>query len=479
MKSSLLQFILSFVLMSAYILVLAPAEARTTDTLPTVWIKIHRIQAIDPIEGFLEDGADWHYYISVTDGATTLSVEYKCPSGQDDLVLDRIDSFGNLKHSDVSITINLKEDDLFGQEQADISGSSGNAFYCTYHLKTNIFNGDQTILEQGFQKTSGDYDGSITTDENDANLWFLIWDNYDAPQANAGQNVQCYSGDKVNFDGSSSTASEGSSIVKYEWDFENDGIIDAEGARTSNIYQTKGTKTCRLRVTDSIGETAEGACTVNVQNKPPLAQFAPAPGNHTVRDNVTFTDQSKDSDGYVVSWLWDFGDGASSTLQSPVHTFAQKGSHMITLTVTDNDGATNTTSQELVVSNLPPTACFSCSSSTPRTNDDVRFIDTTVDPENMPLSSWLWDFGDGYTSDLQSPTHKFASKGDYNVTLTVRDDENAVGTFSMLISVTDTPPPEVPVAVPVWIVALIIAVFVALGISLVYLRRRKTRRKPK
>jgi PKD repeat protein len=109
-------------------------------------------------------------------------------------------------------------------------------------------------------------------------------------------------------------------------------------------------------------------------------------------------------------------------------------------------------------------------------NADVQFVDSTVDPENVPLSSWLWDFGDGYTSDLQSPTHKFASNGDYNVTLTVRDDENAASTFSMPMSVTDTPPPEVPVAVPLWIVALIIAIFATLGISLVYLRRRKTPR---
>lgn len=476
MKSVLLLLILPFLLISSFAIAFVPAKARSADTLPTIWIRIHRIQAVDPIEGFLEDGADWHYYITVSDGETTASAEYKCPSGHDDLVLDRIDSFSSLKHKDVSITISLKEDDLFGQEQADISGSGGNEFYCVYHLKTNNFDGDQTILEQGYYKTSGDYDGSITIDENDANLWFSIWDNYDAPRANAGPDVQCYSGDKVNFDGSPSAASEGSSIVKYEWDFENDGIVDAEGARTSSIYQTKGAKTCRLKVTDSIGEIAEDTCVVNVLNKPPKTQFTLSPSNPTVRDNVTFTDQSNDPDGYLASWLWNFGDGASSTLQSPMHAFAQKGRHQVTLTVTDNDGATNTASQEVVVSNLPPTACFNCSSSTPRTNADVQFVDTTVDPENVPLSSWLWDFGDGYTSDLQSPTHKFASKGDYNVTLTVRDDENAVSTYSMSISVTDTPPPEVPVAVPVWIVALIIAVFVALGISLVYLRRRKAPR---
>jgi PKD repeat protein len=49
-----------------------------------------------------------------------------------------------------------------------------------------------------------------------------------------------YTGEKVNFDGSASTASAGSSLVKYEWDFENDGGIDAEGAKTSYTYNVKG-----------------------------------------------------------------------------------------------------------------------------------------------------------------------------------------------------------------------------------------------
>jgi PKD repeat protein len=443
------------------------------ENLPTVWVKVYRIQAIDPIEGILEDGADWRYKVSLNDGENTVTKEFKCPSNKDDNVIDHVDSFSDLKHPDVVITLMLYEDDLFGYETADIS-SSGRFFTCTYYLKTNNFEGDQTIFEGGYHKTSGDYDGSITTDENDANLWFTIWDNYDAPIANAGRDVDCYSGDKVNFDASGSTASSGSSIVKYEWDFENDGIIDAEGAKTSYTYQQKGLQTCRLRVTDSIGESDEGFCLVNVQNRKPTAQFTCSPLDPSIQDAVYFTDQSRDSDGYITSWLWDFGDGTTSTLQSPTHTFSQKGNHEVILTVTDNDGAQNATPYMIAVWNLSPIAYFNCTPTNPRTNADVLFTDKSTDPESIPLTHWFWDFGDGYTSDLQNSTHKFALKGDYNVTLTVWDDENATDIFSMMISVTEPPPSELTLPIPLWAIALVILLILAVSVSVIYVRRHRS-----
>ena len=446
-------------------------KVKAVESLPTVWVKVYRIQAIDSIEGIFEDGADWRFKVQVSDGETTTTKEFKCPSNDDDIVVNHVDSFTDLKHSYVSITIMLFEDDLFGDETADIS-SAGDYFDCTYYLKTNNFVGDVTIVEGGYNKTSGDYDGSVTTDENDANLWFYIWDNYDAPIANAGEDKQCYTGEKVNFDGSGSTASGGSSIVKYEWDFENDEIIDAEGAKTSFTYQQKGVHFCRLKVTDSIGEWSEDTCVINVMNKPPVAEFVYSPLNPTIQDAINFVDQSSDPDGYITSWLWDFGDGISTSLQNPTHTFSQKGNHDVILMVTDSDGAQKSITYTIVVLNLPPVACFNCTTASPRTTDDVQFTDESTDPENIPFQAYLWDFGDGYTSDLQNPTHKFASKGNYNVTLTVWDDENANSTYSMIISVSEPPPSEVPISFPLWVIALVVVAILAIGVSALYVRRR-------
>ncbi|MBK6508206.1 MAG: PKD domain-containing protein [Haliea sp.] len=68
---------------------------------------------------------------------------------------------------------------------------------------------------------------------------------------------------------------------------------------------------------------------------------------------ATFTDTSTDSDGSIVTWLWDFGDNAGSTLMNLSHTYAAAGTYTVTLTATDDDGATDTTSQEVTVA-LPP-----------------------------------------------------------------------------------------------------------------------------
>ena len=156
--------------------------------------------------------------------------------------------------------------------------------------------------------------------------------------------------------------------------------------------------------------------------------------------------------------------------------FSSKGSFQVTLTVTDNDGATDTITQEVIVINLPPEASFEYTPSNPYTNNEVQFIDKSTDPEGLPIVSWHWDFGDGYTSDLQNPTHIFMSEGDYNVTLTVWDDENATDTYSMVISVTKPPPTQTTVPIPLWVIGLVIAIIFACGISAIYVwrKRRKT-----
>lgn len=77
-------------------------------------------------------------------------------------------------------------------------------------------------------------------------------------------------------------------------------------------------------------------------NEPPVALFAASPSSATVGDEITFTDQSGDSDGEISSWSWDFGDGEASSEQNPTHIYASSGDFEVTLEVSDSEGEKGT-----------------------------------------------------------------------------------------------------------------------------------------
>ena len=167
-------------------------------------------------------------------------------------------------------------------------------------------------------------------------------------------------------------------------------------------------------------------------NVPPTADFTYT----TTELTADFTDQSTDSDGSVVSWAWDFGDGGTSTAQNPSHTYGAAGTYTVTLTVTDDAGATDTASQDVTVSsgsNAPPTADFTYTT----TDLAVDFTDQSTDSDGS-IVSWAWDFGDGGTSTAQNPSHTYGADGTYTVSLTVTDDAGATDSASQDVTVSSS-----------------------------------------
>jgi PKD repeat protein len=156
------------------------------------------------------------------------------------------------------------------------------------------------------------------------------------------------------------------------------------------------------------------------------------------RDNglqVHFTDQSSDPGGTIEEWTWDFGDGSSgSTAEDPDYTFASSGTSNVSLTVTDNNGATDVTAQQVTVNgaNVGPTAAFTFTVNGPA----VSFTDLSSDPDDG-ITAWSWDFGDTIRSSAQNPFHTYAA-GSYTVILTATDGGGASDTTSMQVSVTGT-----------------------------------------
>jgi PKD repeat protein len=128
---------------------------------------------------------------------------------------------------------------------------------------------------------------------------------------------------------------------------------------------------------------------------------------------VSFTDQSTNP---VTSWAWDFGDGGTSTLQNPTHTYTAAGSYTVALTVSGPGGAdTETQSGYVIVSEPAPVAEFSGTPLSGAAPLDVAFTDLSTGP----ITTWAWTFGDGGSSGLPSPQHVYTTGGSFAVSLTV------------------------------------------------------------
>jgi PKD repeat protein len=176
--------------------------------------------------------------------------------------------------------------------------------------------------------------------------------------------------------------------------------------------------------------------TVAAANQPPVAAFTTS----CTGLSCTFTSSSSDPDGSITGYNWTFGDGGTSTAQNPSHTYGVGGTYTVTLTATDNQGATNAKSKSVTVTapNQPPVAAF-----TPSCNGlSCSFTSSSSDPDGS-ITAYSWTFGDGGTSTAQNPSHTYGAGGTYTVTLMVTDNQGATNSTSK--SVTVTAPNQPPV----------------------------------
>lgn len=230
----------------------------------------------------------------------------------------------------------------------------------------------------------------------------------------------------------------------------------------------KGTYTVLLKVTDNFGESDTDTCRINVTNSLPSSSFTFSPTSPTIHDSISFSETCSDSDGTLISWYWDFGDGITSTERNPSHQFIQKGTYQVSLKAIDNDNDWNTTTIPVSVVNIEPTAIFTASSSTLIIGDTVDFSDNSTDPENAIVERF-WDFDDGSVSTTKNPSHMFETTGEYQVTLTVTDDEGETDTTSIMVYVSN---PSIMQEYQVPII-IVVAVAIAAMILCFVLRRNK------
>jgi len=248
-----------------------------------------------------------------------------------------------------------------------------------------------------------------------------------------------YTGETVTFNASASYDPDGS-IVSYEWDFGDDST--GSGENVYHSYSDAGDYTVTLTVTDDDDATDTDTTIITVigTNQPPVAYFTYSPSSPVNIGEVISFDASGsyDTDGTIVNYHWDFGDGYSSTGQNPTHSYSQDGTYTVTLTVTDYDGATDTdttTATVTAVPNQPPHASFTISPASPEVDETVNFDASSSSDPDGTIVNYAWNFGDGTTGTGITASHSYSSAGTYTVTLTVTNNDGLTDTATRDVTV--------------------------------------------
>ncbi|MHC4241231.1 MAG: S8 family serine peptidase [Planctomycetota bacterium] len=171
--------------------------------------------------------------------------------------------------------------------------------------------------------------------------------------------------------------------------------------------------------------------------QPFKAEFTAEPTIAPKNTTVQFTSQAT---GSITSWLWDFGDGATSIDPNPSHTYIEARTYDVSLTVMGPEGSDTETKSRFIKLFSPsfPNADFTREPISINAPMTVQFTDTSTCPATLinhtngtiyttsiesashgGITTWTWDFGDGTTSNERNPVHTYQETGSYTVSLTV------------------------------------------------------------
>ena len=183
-------------------------------------------------------------------------------------------------------------------------------------------------------------------------------------------------------------------------------------------------------------------------NQAPTARFTATPETGPPPLAVSFNaSSSRDVDGTIAHYQWDFGGGATGSGRMASHTFEKTGTHSVRLTVTDDDGATATASEELIV-NANPVARIVADPVGGTAPLTVSFDgQSSADPDGT-IETYAWDFGFGAGADGATATRTFSEAGLYAVRLTVTDDLAGTGEVVFELNVRHPDRDDIDFAVP-------------------------------
>ncbi len=249
---------------------------------------------------------------------------------------------------------------------------------------------------------------------------------------------------EVFFDATGSEDPDGE-IEEYSWNFD-DGSQGA-GEKITHTFQGKGSYNVELTVTDDGGSEVSTNIDITVTNTSPKLRVHSTPSS--LEGNVPFEvkldlSDSDDPDGTIENYEVDFDDGETAEgtdiLEKITHTYDEPGTYELTVSITDNSGATSSVSNTVTVkekekTNQKPTAKINLDPSEGKAPLKVTADGTGSADSDGKIERYVWEFGGEETKTGAKVEHAFDSSGQYEITLTVVDDEGSQATVSQTTSV--------------------------------------------
>ena len=246
------------------------------------------------------------------------------------------------------------------------------------------------------------------------------------PRANIRAPARGIPHDDILFDASGSSDRDGK-ILRYRWDFGDGEKSSAGSVTTTHSYATPGTYRISLTVEDdgqSLCSQDEISHEIRI-NMPPLGRVnvrKRAAVGEVVELSAT---GSADSDGEIVGYEWDFGDGAVAEGESVTHTWQKPGNYLIHLGVRDDAGLPNSlvpATGEIVI-NAPPVPAVKTKEVAAAEEYLLFDASASHDPDG-DIDEYIWDMGDGVLKQGREVRHAYEAPGTYEGMLTVRDNSD-------------------------------------------------------
>lgn len=265
--------------------------------------------------------------------------------------------------------------------------------------------------------------------------------------------------------------------LTYSWNFGDGGTSDE--ASPTHTYPAAGNYSVSLMVTDSEDRTGvSNSLTIRVTRSVNPTASISASVDHGYGPLAVDFMSTVDGGVPPYTYMWNFGDGTTSTQANPSHTYTDPGVYLVRLTLTDSTSK-QSVSAELTITVLSETSMQVIISTTEVTGSSPLTVsfNSTILNGTAPYF-YRWSFGDGVNSTQANPTHTFDRPGTYKVTLTVTDSNSNVtigrtvdGAESMTIVVTEPQAASIPAWMWIWGSTGVIIVAVG-AIGFVMMRRR-------